>query len=170
MKRTGADRCWWLVSPQNPLKPAEGMAPLAERLVQARRVATHPRLTVTDIERALGTRATADTVRRLQQRFPRHRFVWLMGADNLAGLHRWKRWRQLIRLLPIVVVDRAPYHTPALTGRAARVLAPYRIKAFDLQGVFYRKPPAWAFLHLRTHPLSATDIRARSGPEGLAIS
>ncbi|MBV9833149.1 MAG: nicotinate-nicotinamide nucleotide adenylyltransferase, partial [Alphaproteobacteria bacterium] len=90
LKRLDLDEVWWLVSPQNPLKAANGMASLADRMEGARSVtATHPRLRVTDLERKLGTRYTIDTVRALRRRHPHARFVWLMGADNLRQLPRW---------------------------------------------------------------------------------
>ena len=46
LKRFGLDRVWWLVSPGNPLK-AEGPAPLATRLAQARSVINDPRVVIT---------------------------------------------------------------------------------------------------------------------------
>ncbi len=87
------DEVWWLVSPGNPLKPREGMAPLAARLGSAIAMARRARIVPTAIERELGTRYTVDTLRKLRRRYPRHRFIWLMGSDNLAQLHRWRDWR-----------------------------------------------------------------------------
>ena len=92
MRRLELDQVWWLVSPQNPLKAVEGMAPLAERLAVGAAVARHPRIRVLPLETRLGTRYTADTIRRLAA-WPDHRFVWLMGADNLGQLPRWRHWR-----------------------------------------------------------------------------
>ena len=81
---------WWLVSPGNPLKPTKGMAPLAARLASARKMARRMPVRATAIERELGTRYTIDTLRALIRRYPKRRFIWLMGADNLAQFHRWK--------------------------------------------------------------------------------
>ena len=86
LKRLRLDRVWWLVSPQNPLKEKDGMAPLAEREAVAAAVADHPRIAVSSLETGLGTRYTIDTVQALKQRFPAADFVWLMGADNLRQL------------------------------------------------------------------------------------
>jgi nicotinate-nucleotide adenylyltransferase len=61
-KALGLDAVWWLVSPQNPLKSANGMAPLSARMASAAAVARHPRIHATDIERNLGTRFTADKI------------------------------------------------------------------------------------------------------------
>ena len=109
LERLGLDEVWWLVSPQNPLKPVAGMAPLAARLQSAQRVARHPRIRATAIEEKLGTRRTVDTLRALRRRFPHVRFVWLMGADNLAQFHRWADWRTIARQAPIVVFARPRY-------------------------------------------------------------
>src|SRR3546814_20474195 len=90
MRLLDLDQVWWLVSPQNPLKPVQGMAPLDARMAAARRVADHPAIAVTAIESGLGTRYTAETVAALSRRFPRPRFGWLMGADNQIGRAAWR--------------------------------------------------------------------------------
>lgn len=156
----GLDRVWWLVSPQNPLKPVRGMAPLAQRLAEARAVARHPRIAVTCLERELGTRYTADTLASLVRRFPRTRFVWLMGADNLGQIPRWKRWERIFRTVPVAVFARPAYSLRALGGKAARRFARRRVGVGDIRGLAGRKPPAWAFLRNPLHPASATAIRA----------
>ena len=164
LKALGLDRVWWLVSPQNPLKPGRDMAPLAERLAEARRVACHPRLQVTAIESALGTRYTADTLAALTRRFPRTRFVWLMGADNLRQIPRWRHWTRIFRLVPVAVFARPTYSMDALGGMAARRYARRRVaehRARELAGL---DTPAWTFLRNPLHPASATAIRqARAG-------
>ena len=110
------DYVWWLVSPGNPLKPEPDA--LGVRLARARTAARqHPFIRVTDIEQRLGTRYTIDTVRALKHRFPRVRFVWLMGSDNLEQFARWRSWREIARIVPIAVVRRpgsvlAPLHAP----------------------------------------------------------
>jgi nicotinate-nucleotide adenylyltransferase len=155
------DELWWLVSPQNPLKPSADMTPFAKRLAQARRIANHPRIRVTGIEARLKTRYTADTLRSLRQRFPRTNFVWIMGADNLAQIPRWERWTEIFAAVPIAVFDRATYSFRALAGKAARRFARQRIAAKDAASLADRQPPAWVYFHVRRHPASATSIRAR---------
>ncbi|MBF0335509.1 MAG: nicotinate-nicotinamide nucleotide adenylyltransferase, partial [Alphaproteobacteria bacterium] len=120
LARLRLDEVWWLVSPQNPLKTVAGMAPFAQRLAGARRVARHPRIRVTGIEAALGTRFTADTLAVLRRRFPRARFVWLMGEDNLLQIPRWERWLSIFRGVPIAVFARGSFTLKVLGGRAAR--------------------------------------------------
>jgi nicotinate-nucleotide adenylyltransferase len=150
-----------MVSPGNPLKPVAGMAPLAERIAGARRAASHPRFRVGDLEGPLGTRYTVDTVRRLKQRFPRCRFVWLIGADNLRQMPWWRGWVALARSLPIAVFDRPTYAFKALAGKAAKRLGRFRQPGRAAAGLAGRRPPAWVFLHTPRHPASASAIRAR---------
>ena len=159
IKRLGLDQVWWLVSPQNPLKAASGMAPLAERVARARAVARHPRLKVMALETRLGTRYTADTLARLRH-WPGFRFVWLMGADNLAQLPRWRRWHGILEACPVAVFERHPYSYPALAGAAACSLASARLDEAEARSLVTQKAPAWVFLRMRPHPASATAIRA----------
>jgi nicotinate-nucleotide adenylyltransferase len=162
LKRLRLDEVWWMLTPQNPLKNARDTAPFGERLKAAIRVAQHPRIRVTDIERRLGTTHTADTLALLLARFPKHRFVWLMGADNLMQVSEWKDWRRIFRLVPIAVFSRPPYSKPALVARAARVFAKSRAAESRARSVAMMSPPTWVFLHIRPHPGSATRIRAGS--------
>jgi len=161
LKRLGLDQVWWLVSPQNPLKDPEGMAPLAERLAGAAAVARHPRLRVLPLETRLGTRYTADTLLRLR-RWPNHRFVWLMGADNLAQLPRWRHWRRIVESCAIAVFERHPYSHGALAGPVARGFAGARLPEPRAAELPAAEPPAWVFVRLRPHPASATAIRSRA--------
>lgn len=154
------DEVWWLVAPQNPLKPVTGMAPLPERLADARAKAGHPRIIVTDIECRLGTRYTADTLARLTEKYRSCRFVWLMGADNLGQIDRWKAWTQIFHLLPIAVFDRPTYTYGALAAKAARRFARQRKRESASQLLALASTPAWMFVHHRLNPISATAIRA----------
>lgn len=161
LDRLQLDQVWWLVSPQNPLKAPEGMAALEKRLAKARDVADHPRIIATDIERSLGTTLTAEVLPRLKRRFPQHRFVWLMGADNLIQIPRWHRWTSIFHTVAIAVFARPSYSLRALSGRAARRFARARVPEQRASRLVERHPPAWAFLHTPLNATSATDIRAR---------
>jgi nicotinate-nucleotide adenylyltransferase len=161
LKRLRLDEVWWLVSPQNPLKPVAGMAPLAERLAGATAMARHPRIRVTGIEAKLGTTYTAQTLRRLIQRFPRDRFIWLMGADNLAQIHHWKDWTQIFSTVAVAVFARPSYCLRALAGLAAHRFSMNRVSESASGALRRRRPPAWVFLVGPLNPLSATAIRAR---------
>jgi nicotinate-nucleotide adenylyltransferase len=160
LRRLGLDRVWWLVTPGNPLKDTRALAPLAERLAAARRLAAHPRIDVTDLEAAIGTRFTADTIAWLTRRFPAVRFVWIMGADNLAQFDRWQNWRAIAEAVPIAVVDRFGASYAATASPAAQALAAARIREDDARSLADRKPPAWVYLHGLKSPLSSTAIRA----------
>jgi nicotinate-nucleotide adenylyltransferase len=155
----GLDEVWWLVSPGNPLKPRAGMAPLAARVRSARAQARRAPVRVTAIERELGTRYTVDTLRALKRRYPRRRFVWLMGADNLAQLHLWRDWRGLAREMPIAVIARPGYDGRALASPAMAWLRRYRLPAACLKNRQEWSAPALIELRFDPDPRSATAMR-----------
>ncbi|MBF0393055.1 MAG: nicotinate-nucleotide adenylyltransferase [Alphaproteobacteria bacterium] len=165
LTRLRLDEVWWMVSPQNPLKPVVGMAPFARRVDLAIRVARHPRIRVTGIEATLGTRFTADTVSVLRRRFPRVRFVWLMGDDNLLQIPRWERWLSIFRSVPVAVFARGSYSLKVLSGLAARRFSHCRAQPRAAGTIAERVPPAWVYLPLRRHAASATEIRRRMAAE-----
>jgi nicotinate-nucleotide adenylyltransferase len=154
------DEVWLMVSPGNPLKPAQGMAPLAERLASARRIADGRRLIASAIERELGTRYTADTLRLLRRRFRRARFVLVLGADNLVQLPRWRRWREIARLVPLAVLPRPGWTRRALAGRAAAVLRRHRRAPGALLAERFAPHAPWCLVPAREHAASASAIRA----------
>ena len=155
----GLDEAWWLVSPGNPLKPKAGMAPLPARLASARRQARRAPIRATAIERELGTRFTVDTLRALVRRFPKRRFVWLMGADNLAQFHRWRDWRGIARLMPIAVIARPGYDGRAFASPAMVWLRRYRRRPASLHKRAGWSAPALVFLRFDPDKRSATAIR-----------
>jgi nicotinate-nucleotide adenylyltransferase len=157
------DQVWLLVSPGNPLKPQRGMAPLAERVASARAIADGRRIVASAIEAAFGTRYTVDTLRHLLRRFPRARFVWLMGADILEQLPRWRRWLEIVRHIPFAVLPRAGYNHRALAGRAAHRLARARRPMRSTAVLSELAAPAWVFLCVPQHAASASAIRASRG-------
>jgi nicotinate-nucleotide adenylyltransferase len=157
----GLDEGWWLVSPGNPLKPAAGMAPLAARLASARRMARAAPIRATAIEAQLHTRYTLDTIRKLKARYPRRRFIWLMGADNLADFHRWRGWRRIAREVPIAVIARPSYNEAALAGPAMGWFRRWRRRPDQAKQWAQWSLPALVLLRLPPDPTSATAIRAR---------
>lgn len=163
LQRLRLDQVWLLVSPGNPLKEAAGMAPMADRLASAGRIADGRRIVATGIEARLHTRYSFDTLRALRRRFPRVRFVWLMGADNLVQLPRWQRWAGITQTMPIAVMPRPTYNQRALAGQAAQRLRPALLPARAAPALAGSKAPAWTFLPARQNALSATALRARGG-------
>lgn len=159
IKRLGLDEVWWLVSPQNPLKSESGMASFARRLSHARAVAQHPRIHVSTLEAEMGTRYTADTLQMLGQRYPAARFVWLMGADNLAQIPHWLDWSKIFHTVPIAVFARDSYDSVALSGRAAQRFRGARFPASSARVLADAAPPAWVYLRIKPHPAAATRLR-----------
>lgn len=158
LKRFGLDRVWWLVSPGNPLKAA-GPAPLAARMTACRRVLDHPRMAVTDFEAHAGTRFTAETLAALQAARPGVRFVWLMGADNLAQLHRWQSWRSIMARVPVGVLARPGQRISARMSKPARVYRRARLRGAASQLLGHSAPPAWCFVNVPMRAISSTELR-----------
>jgi nicotinate-nucleotide adenylyltransferase len=168
LKRLGLDQVWWLVSPQNPLKP-HAPADLERRIAAARKLANHPRIKVTGIEAALGTTYTADTLRKLQERLPGVRLVWMMGADNLASFHHWRDWQGIAADVPIAVFNRPGLAFRALSSPAARRLARARLPEREAGRIGELRSPAWVFLSSPHVPLSSTALRARREKAGQGL-
>ena len=162
LKRFGLDQVWWLVSPGNPLKK-RGPAPLAKRMARAQAVMDHPRVKVTDIEAHLGTRYTAATIAALRARYAGVRFVWLMGADNLAQFHLWQDWQSIIETVPVGVLARPGQRISARLSRAAVLYARYRIPGRQSQLLGHAAAPAWCFVNVPMVDVSSTAIRDAGG-------
>ncbi|MEG8015214.1 nicotinate-nucleotide adenylyltransferase [Sphingomonas sp. 22R3R2A-7] len=157
------DAAWWLVSPGNPLKDAaRDMAPLPARLASARAMARRAPIRATDIETRLHTRYTLDTIRKLKRRHPKNRFIWLMGADNLAEFHRWKNWRQIAREVPIAVIARPGYDGRALAAPAMGWLRRFQRRTDHAKSWTTWRLPALVLLRFRPDPTSATGLRAEN--------
>lgn len=159
LRRLGLDEVWWLVSPQNPLKSESGMASYGQRMAHAEKIAKHPRIRVSAIEAEMGTRYTADTLSMLVRRFPGARFVWLMGADNLVQISRWRDWSKIFNTVPIAVFARDSYDSRALSALAAHRFRAARLPASAVKVLADAVPPAWVYLRIRPHPAAATNLR-----------
>lgn len=160
LKRFGLDRVWWLVSPGNPLK-TNGPAPLEKRMTAARALIRHPRVTATDIEAQIGTRYTAATLDALMRLYPGVRFVWLMGADNLAQFHRWQHWDWIMEHVPIGVLARPGQRISARTSVAAQRYRNAKLPASAARLLGRADRPAWCFLNVPMRDVSSSAIRAR---------
>ena len=161
MEALDLDQVWWLVSPGNPLKDkASDMAPYAARLASARAMARLSRIRVSDFEVRNGTRYTVDTLEKLMRRFPKHRFIWLMGEDTVAQFHQWKRWRVLARMVPIAVLSRPGYDDDARAARAMGWLRRFVRPACQARNWTEWSVPAINFLRLPPDRTSATRLRA----------
>jgi nicotinate-nucleotide adenylyltransferase len=163
IKRLKLDRIWWLVTPGNPLKDNGALHELEERAEAARQMASDPRIDVSCLESVIGTRYTVDTINYLRRRFSGLRFVWIMGADNLAQFHRWQNWQRIASQVPIAVIDRPPQSFRALAAPAARALARYRVPENEAGRLANFRAPAWVFLTGMKINLSSTGLRNPDG-------
>lgn len=159
MKRLQLDRVWWLVSPGNPLKDTRDLPPISKRLIEAKAIANHPRIDITDIEAVIGSPYTYDTLNYLVRRLPRVHLVWLMGADSLTTFSRWRNWRGIADLAPLAIIDRAPLSLRASQSTASQALNGFRIPERLAAKLADASPPAWVLLHGLKLPLSSTAIR-----------
>ena len=162
LKQLRLDQVWWLVSPQNPLKPLTDMAPYAERLASAKAIsASVKRIVISEFEHKHGLQFTHATLSALRKHYPDVQFVWIMGADNLAGFHRWQKWRSIIDIMPIAVFDRAPFSHTALRSKAAIAMKARRLPGRNIAAIA-NSPGHWAYMYLlaRRHAASSTKIRA----------
>ncbi len=160
LERLGLAQLWWVVTPGNPLKSKAELAEFPERIARARKVAADPRIVVTGFEAALSTPYyTADTLGFLRGRFPQVHFVWVMGGDNLAQIHRWHRWREVFELMPVAVMDRPGARHRALASPAARSYARAQIAEADARALAVTPAPAWAYLTIPLSSASSTALR-----------
>lgn len=157
-KRLKLDQVWWIVARGNPLKSDHGE--YAARLASARAIARSAGMRVTDLEAQLGLTYSLDTLRALQKAAPDARFVWLMGADNLAGFQRWKDWEEIARRVPIAVIGRPGARITRATA-FARKFARHRLPEAEAAHLAQAAPPAWAYIRVRENALSSTALRAR---------
>ena len=160
LKKLRLDQVWWTVSPQNPLKDPAENSDFDERFERAGQLARHPRLIVTDIERQLGTRTTAEAFRRLAPVFAQGLFVWIMGADSFAGLHRWNDWLDIPQTLPLAVFDRPGWSLKALSSPAAHLFADVRLDSYDAALLCGAPAPAWSFVSMPLRGESSSALRA----------
>lgn len=161
LRRLRLDRLWWMVTPGNPLKDHGRLPPLENRIAASRAVARHPRIVVTGFEAGTGLAYTAQTLGWVMRRRPGVRFVWIMGGDSLAGFHHWRDWPDIVRRLPIAVVDRPGATLSTLSAPMARAFARQRLPEHDAPALAHRSAPAWVYLHGPRSALSSTAIRER---------
>jgi nicotinate-nucleotide adenylyltransferase len=159
MRRLGLDQVWWIVTPGNPLKSHDGLPSIEARIKTAIEVSAHPAIVVTGFEETLGSPYTAETLAYLKRRLPRVRFVWLMGADNLAQIHRWRHWRTIFQSFPVAILDRPGWRHRALASPAASFLRSRRIQEAGARSLALATPPAWGFLSIPLSSLSSTQLR-----------
>lgn len=157
MRRMNLDWVWWIVARGNPLKESHGN--YETRLASATGLAAHPRMIVTDIETHLKVNYTRDLLSGLKARAPSAHFVWIMGADNLPGFHRWGGWQEIAQQVPICVIARPGAGPSARLSRFAATFGPARYDSSEATLLPLASPPAWAYLTAPWHPASSTALR-----------
>jgi nicotinate-nucleotide adenylyltransferase len=108
VQTTDLNKVWFVVSPHNPLKDKKTLLGEYDRLNLINlAIENNPKLKASDIEFKLPQPSyTIDTLSYLKDKFPKHEFTLIMGSDNLATLHKWKNYQQLIEQYPIIVYQR----------------------------------------------------------------
>lgn len=165
IRRLGLDQLWWIVTPGNPLKDTSALPPLADRIAWSEAINADPRVRVTAFEASHDVRFTADTLAIVRRYNPGVRFVWIMGADNLASFHLWQNWRDIALTFPIAVVDRPGATLSYLSSKMAKAFDYARIDESDAALLASLPAPAWTFLHGPRSPVSSTAIRNGEHPD-----
>lgn len=162
LRRLCLDQLWWMVTPGNPLKNRNHLAPLAERIALSEKITQDPRIKVTAFEQSLGQSYTARTLEKIRERNRSIRFVWIMGADNLKNFHLWQDWQKIARTFPVAVIDRPGDTLSYLSSKMAKTFDYARIDEAHAASLAWRRAPAWTFIHGPRSPLSSTALRAKS--------
>ncbi len=162
LRRLGLDQLWWMVTPGNPLKSRNHLAPLAERIALSEKIIHDPRIKVTAFEQSLGQSYTARTLEKIRERNRSIRFVWIMGADNLKNFHLWQDWQKIACTFPIAVIDRPGDTLSYLSSKMAKTFGYARVDEAHAASLSWRNAPAWTFIHGPRSPLSSTALRAKS--------
>ncbi|HXB12735.1 MAG TPA: nicotinate (nicotinamide) nucleotide adenylyltransferase [Bacteroidia bacterium] len=105
---TDMQQVWFVVSPQNPLKPAKGLLSENHRIRMVRLAIEYDnRFKANSIEFEMPRPSyTITTLTYLTEKYPQNKFCLIMGADNLATLHKWKNYEQILKGYEIYVYPR----------------------------------------------------------------
>lgn len=158
LRQLQLDEVWWLVSPQNPLKPEQPS--WESRAETVRNLPLPPNMSVSDVELRYGTQYTIDLLKTLNNREHDTQFVFMMGADNLLQLPKWRAWQSIFETIPIAVIARPGSPIRARLGQAARRYAQARIPEDQAHMLRYTQAPAWTYLTLPLDKRSSSAIRA----------
>jgi len=156
------DQIWWMVSPQNPLKPKQPSYEFRVSTVEA--LGLPYAMKVSHMETEFGTQYTVDTLTRAVSKWPNTHFVFLMGADNLLQLPKWRRWETIMKTMPIAVIARPGKNNTAIKarlGKAAQIYSDYRLPEARADMLKYYDAPAWCYLTPPMNSQSSSAIRTR---------
>jgi len=136
--QTDLDKVWLVVSPQNPFKPKKTLARDYDRLLLARLgIGDNPFIQASNIEFDLPKPSyTVDTLAFLKEKYPNHEFALIMGGDNLASLHLWKNYEQILANYDIYLYKR-PNHEPGELASHPRVRT-FAAPLLDISATYIR--------------------------------
>lgn len=105
---TDMQQVWYVVSPQNPLKPSAGLLNEYHRLHLVRlAIEEEPKLKASDVEFKLPRPSyTIDTLTYLREKYPQHQFSIIIGSDSFQNLPKWKNFDLLIKEYPFIIYKR----------------------------------------------------------------
>ncbi|WEK36887.1 MAG: nicotinate (nicotinamide) nucleotide adenylyltransferase [Candidatus Pseudobacter hemicellulosilyticus] len=125
VQQPSLDQVWFVVSPQNPLKPSGSLLNENQRLylVQAA-VEGESKLKVSDIEFRLPKPSyTVNTLAYLQEKYPNHHFSVIIGSDSYQNLPRWKNYSYILQHHTLYVYQRPGHEVKeAFPGSTTHIL------------------------------------------------
>ena len=158
-KKFSLDAIWWLPSPGNPLKPNKPASASARRTAMEQ--FHNPKVLNVEFELRTGTAFTHESISRLKNLCPNARFVWLMGADNLAQIHTWSKWDSIFEAVPVGVLARRNSKFAAMSSVAARKYMHRRIRRDESFLLPDLQPPVWVQVNIPLVDVSSSDIRRK---------
>lgn len=170
LKWLGLSDIWWLVAPQNPLKNPKDLRAYSKRVKSAENLRSQlpqhlqRRIHIVTLEAEKGLYYTQQTLSYLQSHYPKIKFIWLAGTDNLQYFHRWQHWHKIVKAIPIAVFRRGRYTTSSILG-----MAKYRLNITRRSPKCFLQPrsqsqlnaPIWTIFNNRPVDYTSTDIRKK---------
>ena len=155
----GIDEVWWLVAPQNRLKSSLDMENFDKRLSYARLLTDRiSYIKVLDIEEKNKLYASYMTIKFLNSKSQRVKFIWLMGSDILDNFNNWLYPDSIAKKMYVAVVSR-PNFSSSFLNTPQKTKLGKRLKNSKNKTIFLRKKPVWVFLKNRLLSISSSEIR-----------
>ena len=161
IRQFNLDKVIWLISPRNPLKNM-APAPIQIRLRHAQKISHNPNIIISKVETEIGAQYSWETLDFFSLKYPKTKFVWLMGSNNLAQFHLWKNWRWIIEHFPIGVLARPQFRQTGLNSKVARIYKSYKLPANEGRLLPYCASPRWCFSNMPLMKVSSSEIRKKS--------
>jgi nicotinate-nucleotide adenylyltransferase len=144
---------WWIPTKQNPFKKTPN-ADFKTRLTECREITKrYSTIFIKDFEKNISSCYTIDLLESLTKKYPQHQFFWIMGADNMIKFHLWERWQDIIKLMPLIILDREDFFNKAIRSKTAL----YCRKLSTAQNI-----TKCYFLKIKKSAISSTKIRVNT--------